>query len=443
MINNINLEKINKIFFLGVGGIGMSAMARMMHHKGKKVIGSDAGDNRIVHDLRNEGYLVHLGQSIDNIPNDIDLIIYSEAVEDHHPEFLEEVRNQFSATVISYPQMLGVVSRETFTIAIAGTHGKTTTTSMIATMLIDAEKHPTVIVGSILAREQSNFISGSSDIFVVESCEYKRSFLNIKPNILVITNIEEDHMDYYRDIEDIQAAFRGLVRNMPSDGVVIARTSDPVVQAVLVDNKTRVIDYAQFIDQTINLRVPGEYNFQNAACAVAVADVLNINKTRARTSLEKFQGVWRRFEYKGKTKREELIYDDYAHHPTEIRSVLTATKKIFPNREIVAIFEPHLFSRTKLLFDDFVTSFFNADRIILAPIYFAREEDDGSMSSQMLGEALELTGKKVFVGRSYDHILKYLETTDTSGAIIMTIGAGPIFQVGEKLLESRGIINGQ
>ncbi|MBP6925471.1 MAG: UDP-N-acetylmuramate--L-alanine ligase [Candidatus Pacebacteria bacterium] len=436
MIHTIDLQKIHKIFFIGIGGIGMSALARMMHHQGKLVIGSDNALNKVVEGLQDEGFLIHIGQSAEHIPGDIDLVVFSEAVQDYQPEFLATLKKQFSVPMLSYPEMLGVVSRDMFTIAIAGTHGKTTTTGMIATMLVDAGKNPTAVVGSILAREQSNFIAGTSNIFVVEACEYKRSFLNIKPNILVITNIEEDHLDYYKDLADIQGAFRGFTHSVPNDGAIIADTHDPVVQAVLSGATQKVVDYRTFVDQTLGLRVPSEYNLHNAAGALAVARELGIDMDTARTSLENFQGTWRRFEYKGRARRGELIYDDYAHHPTEVRSVLAAAKKIFPDRDIVAIFEPHLFSRTKALFDDFSTCFSDADRVILLPIYFAREEEDASISSNMLGEAIAQHQSKVFVARSYKHVLEYLETTETTDAVIITMGAGSVYHIGEDLVRN-------
>ena len=436
-MSNIDVSQINKIYFLGIGGIGMSAIARMMHHEGRLVIGSDTDENKIVQDLRNEGYLIHIGQDIDNIPSDVDVIVYSEAVEDYHPKFLDTVRANFNVPVISYPQMLGAISNDAFTVAITGSHGKTTTTGMIASMLVDAGKNPTAIVGSILAREQSNYIAGSKDLFVVEACEYKRSFLNLHPNILVITNIEADHLDYYKDLDDVKSAFKEMVGNVPEDGAIIANMSDQIVREVLAGATQAIIDYSEYIDDTLGLRVPSLYNFENAACALAVAKHLDIEGASAKQHLENFQGTWRRFQYKGIGEQKELIYDDYAHHPTEIRSALAAAKKMFPDRDIVAIFEPHLFSRTKALFDEFAASFADADRVMLVPIYFAREEDDGSISSQMLGDAIAETGKKVFVGRSYDHVVDYISTTETTEAVIMTIGAGPVYTIAEKLTVSK------
>ena len=433
-MNNIDLSKVNKIYFIGIGGIGMSAIARMMHHEGRLILGSDTDKNKVVVDLSNEGYLIHIGQEIENIPNDVDLIVYSEAVEDYHPDFLVSIRSMFKIPVISYPEMLGTVSRNAFTIAVTGSHGKTTTTGMIASMLVDTGKNPTAVVGSILAREQSTYIAGSDNLFVVEACEYKRSFLNIHPNILVITNIEADHLDYYKDLDDVKSAFKEMMGNVAPDGTIIADMSDIIVQDVLIGASQTIIDYSKYIDESLELRVPSIYNLQNAACALAVAERLEVDDKKAKKSLERFQGTWRRFEFKGKTRRGELIYDDYAHHPTEIRAALTAAKKMFPDRDIVAIFEPHLFSRTKALFDDFVQSFAGADRVILLPIYFAREKHDDSISSQQLGDEISQYHPKVFVARSYDHVLEYLSTTETTDAIILTLGAGTVYQIGEKLI---------
>jgi len=432
----VNLEQTNKIFFLGIGGIGMSALARAMHHAGKIVLGSDISENKIVDDLRNEGYLIHIGQHIEDIPSDVNLIVYSEAIEDFHPEFLGKLRSRFFVPIISYPQMLGVFSQDKFTIAIAGTHGKTTTTGMIGTMLVDTKQSPTVIVGSILAREQSNFIAGTSDVIVVESCEYKRSFLNVNPKILVITNIERDHMDYYKDLEDIKNAFHELALKVPETGFIITDTHNETVADVMKDVRAKVIDYRDYRDENLKLKVPSDYNISNAACALAVADILKLDGINARLSLENFQGTWRRFEYKGKTKHDALVYDDYAHHPTEISSMLTAMHIMFPEKDIIAIFEPHLFSRTKSLLSEFATSFMLAHDVVLVPIYHAREEDDGSISSEMLGQKIQEHNARVFVARNYDQALEHIEMHNTSNTIIVTVGAGPVYEIGERFLKT-------
>lgn len=433
-MHNVNLEHVRKAFFLGIGGIGMSAVARMMHHEGRTVLGCDITENKIVQDLRSEGYLIHIGQKIEDIPSDVNLIVYSEAVEDYHPDFLANVRSRYFVPILSYPEMLGMVSHGKKTIAIAGTHGKTTTTGMTGTMLVDTGVDPTVIVGSILAREKSNFIAGTSEYFVVESCEYKRSFLNIQPHILVITNIEEDHLDYYKDLEDIKSAFHDLALKVPETGFIIADIHNQTVADVVKDVRAKVIDYRDYRDENLKLKVPSDYNISNAACALAVADILELDKVRAQTSLENFQGTWRRFEYKGKTKRDTLVYDDYAHHPTEISSMLTAMHTMFPEKDIVALFEPHLFSRTKSLLSEFAKSFIHAYDVVLLPIYHAREENDGSISSEILGQKIQEHNPRVFVARSYDQALEHIETSNTANTVIVTIGAGSVYEIGERFL---------
>lgn len=427
-----------KIFFLGIGGIGVSALARMMRHQGSMILGSDMQDSELLETLRSEGCIIHRGQNIDDIPGDVDAIVYSEAVADYHPEFVDTIRTTFSVPVLSYPEMLGYVSKNLKTIAVCGTHGKTTTTGMIATMMIDAQQSPQVIVGSILAREQSNFVPGTSNYFVVEACEYKRSFLQLSPSLLVITNIDEDHMDYYHDLADIQSAFRELAQKVPRDGYIIARTDDPVVQAVLVDVVATIIPVQDFYDAQIQLQVPSIYNLENAASARAVGHALSLDKSIVQKSLEQFQGTWRRFEYRGTTRFGGKIYDDYAHHPTEIKALFAGAKKIFPQHEIIAIFEPHLFSRTKALFQEFVECFDDADKVFLLPIYYAREHDDGSLSSRDIYQALTERRPQVTLCASYDEACDTLSMIDTTDTVIFTVGAGPITRLSHMLVKALG-----
>lgn len=430
----LDVEKAQKFYMLGIGGIGMSALARMLKHMGKQVSGSNSEENELLEILSGEGVASVQGQDIAMIPDDIDVIIYSEAVEDYHPELIKNVREKFSVPVLSYPQMLGEVSRGKFTIAIAGTHGKTTTTGMIGSMLVDLGQKPSIIVGSILAREQSNFVPGDSDIFVVESCEYKRSFLNIHPNILVITNIEEDHMDYYDDIDDIYSAFNQLARSVPADGYVVCALQDKAREAVLKGVSAKVVHYQEYIKTDIALRVPAVYNLENAAAALAVADILELSPLVSQTSLENFAGTWRRFQYMGKTSHGTDIYNDYAHHPTEIRSLLAGVRKMFPDKKIVAVFEPHLFSRTKALFNEFATSFSDADLTIITPIYYAREAFDDSISSSMLAETLAVAGTESYAVDSYNEALEKLSKEIDEQSIVFLIGAGPLYRLADRLV---------
>ncbi len=427
---NLYLSKINtsgilsarKVFFVGIGGIGISAIARMMLLEGKVVLGSDMGESEITNELKKFGVDIFMGQDINFIPKDIELIVYTIAVPKYDPKFFEQLKNTFNVVpILSYPEMLGVVTENKYTIAVSGTHGKTTTTAMIAKILIDAGLDPTVVVGSLLKDYKSNFIAGKSEFFVVEACEYERSFLNIKPKILVITNIEADHLDYYKDLEDIKSAFKQLES-----------------QSEIV-----ISDYQKYLDKVPKLAVPGIHNRMDAAAALAVADVLGIDESSARKSLQGFSGTWRRLEKKGVTKEGTIVYDDYAHHPTEIKASLQGLRELYPKKnkkKITVLFQPHLYSRTKALFDDFVMSFDGADRILLLPIYFAREIKDDSVSSEKLANAI------------CDHFLKKENTAfveafpDFKSAevyvnelnlgendVFVTMGAGEAYKVAEKV----------
>jgi UDP-N-acetylmuramate--alanine ligase len=291
--------------------------------------------------------------------------------------------------------------------------------------LIEAKKEPTVIVGSLLNQPdgtKSNFIAGSNKYFVVEACEYRRSFLNLKPTIAIITNIDNDHLDYYKDIDDIISAF---VEFASQAEIIICNPEDENIKKMLnglgeISDK-KVVDYLRYYDPKINLRVPGEHNRRNAAVALAVADVLGVSAEEAKQALKEFFGTWRRFEYKGTLSNGTIIYDDYAHHPTEIQATLAGARELFPNKRIIAIFQPHLFSRTKLLLDDFAQSFENADKIYIAPIYAAREQADESINSAMVVGEICQRGGNADLFKNFN--LQNLGPDD----VLITLGAGDIY----------------
>ncbi len=331
--------------------------------------------------------------------------------------------------------MLHIVTDGKYTIAISGTHGKTTTTGMIAKILTDSNFDPTVIIGSILQDQQSNFIAGKSKYFVVEACEYKRSFLNINPNILVITNIDADHLDYYKDLEDIKSAFRELALKVPEDGFIICDKNDPNISDTVAGINAKVVDYRDFFDGDIKLQLPGIHNKQNASCATAVGISIGIDKEKINQSLVKFSGTSRRFEFKGTLASGTKIYDDYAHHPTEILASLQGFRELYPKEEgwiITVIFQPHLFSRTKSLLQEFGQCFTGADKIIILPIYYAREVDDGSISSHILAEQI---GPRAQAYNDFESATKHIDSLDFSDRdIIITMGAGDAFKIGDELL---------
>ncbi|KKU77580.1 MAG: UDP-N-acetylmuramate-L-alanine ligase [Parcubacteria group bacterium GW2011_GWA2_47_64] len=380
-MRQINFSKIKTVHFIGIGGIGISAIARMFLYDGKKVSGSDMTESEVTEGLMKAGAVISIGEDARNIPPDCDLVIYTIAIPQEHVELTEAKKR--GTTALSYPEALGVISKDKYTLAITGTHGKTTTTAMIAKILMDAGLDPTVIVGSLIkdaAGNRTNFIAGKSKYLVVEACEYKRSFLNIIPKILVITNIDADHLDYYKDLDDIESGFRELAAKVPKDGVVICDFSDARAKRAAClppagrrggagrrRGGERIIDFGKFVAKVPTLLAPGAHNKKNAAAALAVADFLGIDLEQARSALGGFMGAARRFELRGKAKNGALVYDDYGHHPTEIKATLAGARELFPlsseggsasggnkgggsgglSPKIVVVFQPHLYSRTK------------------------------------------------------------------------------------------------
>lgn len=419
------------IHFIGIGGIGMSALARMCLAHGVKVSGSDSADSAILAKLRDEGADIHIGHMRENLVDTVDCIVYTLAVDNLNAE-LEEARLR-SLPMFTYAQMLGEVSRNMYTIAVAGTHGKTTTTAMAADVFLKNEKHPHVIVGSLLTKTNSNYIKGSEETFVVEACEYKRSFLNLNPNILLITNIEEDHLDYYHGLDDIQGAFRHLVQKVPADGYVICDTEHEKVKPVLDGCVATVVDYKKFVGQVPELYVLGDHNVQNAALVLALAEVMKFDIQKSADALAQFKGTWRRLEYKGEYGALK-IYDDYAHHPTEIRAGIAAFRKRFPGSPLTVVFQPHLYSRTKEHFDEFVEVLSAADRVLLLPIYAAREPHDDTVSSLMLQASLHTKGVSVEYFSDFAEAISYIDSISQEAGIVVTTGAGDVYKIADQLI---------
>lgn len=425
------LKNIHTAHFIGIGGIGVSAIARLMLIRGVIVSGSDRDHSLITEKLEADGATIFRGHDADYVPEHCELVVYSPAVHDDNPELV--VARERGIQTLSYPEALGIISRGMRTIAVSGTHGKTTTTAMIAEILVGANLSPTVIVGSLL-KSGSNFIAGTSDIFVVEACEYKRSFLQLSPEILVITNIDNDHLDYYGTIEGVQQAFTELAEKVPGSGTIVCDPNDPFVAPVLAKAVARIVDYTKE-NLTTLLAVPGEHNIKNAKAAVAVARTLGVDDSEAEKLVAQFPGTWRRMEYKGETEKGALVYDDYAHHPTEIRATLQGFRAKHPLGRIRVVFQPHLYSRTKLLLNDFAQSFRNADEVIVAPIYAAREAPDPSVSADLLAWEMAKYHSNPRAFNDFPAIEKYLRDTASANDIIITMGAGDIYKVGEALIK--------
>lgn len=434
-----NPATTKKVFFVGIGGIGISAIARMMLQEGKEVHGSDMTQSELTDELVREGACISIGQNFDLIPKDTDLIVYTTAIKHYDPALLTAIMAS-SIAAKSYPEMLHIVTTNKNTIAVAGTHGKTTTTAMIAKILIATKKNPSVIVGSLLKEYNSNFISGNGEHFVVEACEYDRSFLNIEPKVLVVTNIEPDHLDYYKDLADIEHAFTELC--MQTGNAVVCDPNNESVKRMLADVPTeknlKVIDYTKYIEKVPKLFVPGEHNRKNAAAALAAAEFLGITMHEAAHAVAEFQGTWRRLELRGSTKEGVIVYDDYAHHPTEILASLSALRELYPKgkNKIVVLFQPHLYSRTKAFFEGFTRAFDEANEAYFLPIFFAREEPDPTVSSERLAEAVgkSVPNAKAFSG--FEEAEEFFRNAGLKdGDIFVTMGAGEAYKVGDFLLQ--------
>src|SRR3989344_4456047 len=420
-MKDMDLSKIKKVFFIGIGGIGISALAKMVLSRGIEVMGiNDEESPKTLNPLREAGVKIFLRTVLEEVPKDgpleipdADLYVYSDAWIYRGPEILKDARAT-GKPVLSYFEALGEFAKEYKVIAIAGTHGQTTTTAMVAEILVDAELNPTVIVGSFMKKFNSNFRAGKSEYLVVEADEYNRHFLNFYPFLTVITNIEADHLDCYKDLADIQNAFNKL----------------------LSQSENKITDYKKYLEKVPKLSIPGEHNRMNAAAAYVVAEFLDIPEEIIKKSLADFAGTWRRLEKRGETKDGVIIYDDYAHHPTEIRASLQALRELYPagQKKITVLFQPHLFSRTKAFFDDFSKSFILADKVLLLPIYFAREDIDESVSSAKLAEAIELKGVETLSFDDFSRAEDYVESLNLGkNDVFVTMGAGEAYKVADKV----------
>ncbi len=428
---------MKKIHFVGIGGNGMSALAQYFKDHGAQVTGSDREASPVTELLEEKGIKVLIGQKAENVSEDTELVVYSDAVSAENSERARA--HELGITEQSYFQVLGKVSEGKRTVAVAGTHGKTTTTGMLAKILKDAGASPTAIIGSIVKDFGSNYLApstplgaGGNDLFVVEACEYKDHLLELSPTVLVITNLEWDHTDYFPSLEALQNTFRKAIEKVSAEGAIVTDVLNSNIAPLLANTKARVVDYTQ--EPVYGLSLFGEFNQQNARAAAAAARVAypSVTEDIIRTALAEFQGTWRRFEYKGKSENGADVYDDYAHHPTAVRETLKALRAKVSGKIIVA-FHPHLYSRTKDLLDEFATAFTDADTVLIAPIYAAREADDGSISSEILASRISETGVEARA-MSFDDIEKTLQEVP-SGDTIMTMGAGDIYKVADALTE--------
>jgi UDP-N-acetylmuramate--alanine ligase len=449
-------DKHKKIHFIGIGGISMSGLAEILLEKGYKVSGSDMKSSKITDNLKDRGAEIFIGHDAKNVEGS-DLVVYTAAVSMDNPEIISAKEKNIQ--LMDRADFLGAIMQgHKHNVAISGTHGKTTTTSMISHITLAADLDPTILVGGELDIINGNVRSGKSEYFIAEACEYKGSFLKFFPTIGIILNVDADHLDYYKDIDEIQATFNKFADLIPKNGCLIGYAEDKRVMEIASNVKCSVLTYgidsgdlrAQNITFNergcasfdvmqngndiahINLNVPGKHNVLNALASVCAALKLGIDKKFIAAGLESFGGTHRRFEIKG-VKDGITVIDDYAHHPTEIKALLSAAKN-YPHNRIFCVFQPHTYSRTKLLFNEFSEAFYNADNLILGDIYAAREKDTGVISSDMLGDALRKNGVSCINLHSFEDIVKHLKNELKSGDLLITVGAGDVYRVGEMFL---------
>ncbi|MCA9359300.1 UDP-N-acetylmuramate--L-alanine ligase [Candidatus Kaiserbacteria bacterium] len=426
----LDINNISRIHLIGIGGIGMSALARHFLAEKKKVSGSDRTLSPITKTLDSEGVQIFGEQIAGNVTSDIELVVYTEAMPSEHEEM--QAARELGVPMMNYFEALGLAMNPYYLIAVAGTHGKTTTTAMLTEIFESAEKDPTAVIGSLRAKTKSNYRAGKSKYAIVEACEYKRDFLHLTPDVLVITNVEFEHVDYYKNLEDVQSAFKDLIARVHENGVVITNAKDPRIVPVLEGVHVPVVNYMSYLDLDLELKQPGLHNRLNAAAALAVAKHEKLDSDEASAALTNFTGTWRRFEYKGELNGAR-IYDDYAHHPTEIRASIDAARELYPERRLVIAFQPHTFSRTKALFDEFAKALGLADKIIILPIYSAREDNASGVTSRELAvKSLEFISDSVY-SNSIEDAAKLLNKELTDNDVLMVMGAGNVTELATML----------
>ncbi len=450
---------IKKIHFVGIGGIGMSGIAEILLDQGFTVSGSDRARSKETERLEQLGATVFEGHRADNIADDVDTLVYSSAVPPENPELAEAQRRKIP--IVRRAEMLAEVMRLKYGIGIAGTHGKTTTTSMVSLVLMEGGLDPTVIVGGKLSGlGGTNARLGKGEFIVVEADEFDRSFLSITPTIAVLTTLETDHLDCYRDLEDIKGAFIQFANKVPFYGFIVLSLDEPALQDIMPHmNKKKIITYGlnpqadvQAVDVRhkensttytlvrnseelgqITLQVPGTHNVQNSLGALAVGLHLGVSFAKVKAGIERFSGVYRRWEKKGEAKGI-TVYDDYAHHPTECRATLTGVKAGW-RRRIVCVFQPHLYSRTRDFYEDFGKSFLLSDVLVVTDVYPAREEPIQGVTGELIVNAAKQFGHK---DANYlpdkKNVPTFLFKIAKSGDIVITMGAGDIWKYGEEFV---------
>lgn len=454
----IDFQKPIHIHFIGIGGISMSGLAEILLKEGFTVSGSDSKESPLTKKLESAGARIIYGQKAENITPDIDCVVYTAAISKTNPELIEAVAKKIP--MLTRAELLGQLMKNYSTpIAVSGTHGKTTTTSMISHILLEGNLDPTISVGGILKAIGGNIRVGNSETFITEACEYTNSFLHFFPKISVILNIEADHLDFFKDLEDIRHSFRQFAGLLPEDGTLVINGEIADYEEIYQGLSCNVVTYGpgSGLDYSavnvsydekghvsfdllkygrdagrIALSVTGNHNVSNALSAIAVAELLDIPMDIIRKGLLSFTGTDRRFEYKGEFGGVTVI-DDYAHHPTEIEATLKAARH-YPHAKVWCVFQPHTYTRTKAFFHEFAEALSHADHLVLADIYAARETDTLGISSADLAQEVEKLGTDTHYFPSFGEIETFLKKNCRPGDLLITMGAGDVVNIGEDLL---------
>lgn len=447
-------------YFIGIGGISMSGFAELLSDAGFTVKGSDMNKSKITEHLQSLGIEVLYGQKAENITSDIDFVVYTAAIHPDNPEFKQA--KELGLPMMERAEMVGQVMKNyTNAIGVSGTHGKTTTTSMLTHIFLAAKKDPTISVGGILDTIHGNIRIGHSDNFITEACEYTNSFLKFHPTAGIILNVDADHLDFFKDLDDIRNSFHRFAKLLPENGVLVINSDIDKLDTIISDLNCKVITfgldhaadyeakdivfgedgcasfelirYGESTGIRIQLAVLGNHNIANALSAIALAEYYDIPMDAIKEGLLQFKGTERRFEQKGSFHGVTIV-DDYAHHPTEIKATLTAARK-FPHKHLWCVFQPHTYSRTRALLHEFAEALSEAENVILADIYAAREADPGDISSKTLQEEMQKLGKKAYYFPSFEEIEKFLLANCIDGDLLITMGAGNVVTIGEDLAE--------
>ena len=454
----LNYENPGHLHFIGIGGISMSGLAEILLGRGFTVSGSDMHASPLTHHLSEKGAAVIIGQSASNIVPGIDCVIYTAAIHPDNPELAAAAAA--GIPLLTRAELLGqIMGNYGMPVAVAGTHGKTTTTSMLSHVLMEAALDPTITVGGILPSIGGNIRVGYSPYFVAEACEYSNSFLEFYPRMEIILNVDADHLDFFKDLDEIADSFHRFACHLPADGSLIVNRDMDKYTVVTKDVKARIITFgagedADYYPSAVSfdekgcghftcverketlgefsLKVPGIHNVMNALSVIAACRGMGIALSAIRNGLAAFTGTDRRFQYKGSFHGVDVI-DDYAHHPTEIRATLTAAMR-YPHRSLWVAFQPHTYTRTKALLPEFAEALKDADHVVLADIYAAREKNTIGISSDDLRREIEALGGNAVYIPDFPSIVDYLRSHLIPGDLLITMGAGNILEVGEALL---------